>query len=93
MITEQELLNIKQDFAQQQIFLHTIIAMIDQIGISKRNVGANDLETGFKLGEVFRMLHEFNADSTKLQEEILEKLTEVSNERVIKPTNFIYEQR
>lgn len=90
-ITDEELLIIKQDFDNQKIFLFTIISMIEQIGYSKKTGNGNDLETGFKLGEVFRMLHEFHSDSDRLRNEILLKLSSAEHE-LNKQKHFIFEQ-
>lgn len=67
---EEEILAIQNDLMNQEIFVKKIIALIHQIGFSKREDTVTDLEIGFKLGEIFRMLHEFNADSIKLKEEL-----------------------
>ena len=80
MIDQQKVTVIQQDLNNQEVFISTLIAFINQVGYSKREPNVTDLEIGFKLGEVFRMLHELHSDSTRLRNEITEILLQITTE-------------
>lgn len=62
---------IKIDFRKQESFFMTLIQMLKDTILLKSNSKSSDLEVGFKLGEIYRMMHEYWGDNCELKEDML----------------------
>lgn len=81
-----ELVSLETDVIAQQGFVLVLIEMFKGIIQDKTKEEISELEMGFRLGEIYRMLHEFHADAKKLGVEVkllIETLKEENGKHIL----------
>lgn len=86
MTKEEQIVSISNDFTRQSLFVKSILVMLYQIGMEKRLETDSKFDIGFKIGEIYRMLTEYQNNCEELKVEVLELLQELKNTKIINKT-------
>lgn len=83
MIKEEEIKSISDDLIRQNLFVKSMLVMIYQIGMEKRNENDSKFDIGFKIGEIYRMLTEYQNNCEQLKDELFELFEKVKKNKVV----------
>lgn len=83
MIKEEEIKSISDDLIRQNLFVKSMLVMIYQIGMEKRNENDSKFDIGFKIGEIYRMLTEYQNNCEQLKDELFELFEKVKKIKVV----------